>query len=106
MADVADEIALASEVANVEDPEAAVKSEEPEAKRARTEAAAEDAKSAEEAGAVAGKEGDAKPEPETIKRDPIKIGYKTFSSGVDCYKYFHNLIVKYRKNQDLNEVSQ
>jgi hypothetical protein len=35
---------------------------------------------------------------------PKKIGYKTFQTGSDCYKYYHDLIVKLTKNQSLNEV--
>jgi hypothetical protein len=39
-----------------------------------------------------------------VERDPVRIGYKSFVSGASCYEYFHNIISKYRKNQNLNEV--
>lgn len=44
------------------------------------------------------------PEPTPQNAEPVKIGYKSFASGAACYEYFHNIISKYRKNQNLNEV--
>lgn len=36
---------------------------------------------------------------------PKKIGYKTFQTGSECYKYFNGLLTTCRKNQNLNDVS-
>jgi hypothetical protein len=35
--------------------------------------------------------------------EPLKIGYRTFASGKDCAKYYHDVLVNYRKNQNLND---
>ena len=38
-----------------------------------------------------------------LVEQPQTIGYRTFKNGKECYDYFHNILTKYRKNQDLNE---
>jgi hypothetical protein len=92
-----------------------VTEEQPDAKRARGDddapaAAAEPAAAAAEAEAApaAPAATDAGTTPEAAKpaaptRDPITIGYKTFTTGQECYKYFNHIISKYRKNQNLND---
>lgn len=32
-----------------------------------------------------------------------RIGYRTFQNGRECYDYYHTLLMKYRKHQNLNE---
>jgi len=93
-----------------------VTEEQPDAKRARLDgdaAAAAAAKTAAEC--AGGGEAEAAPAaadggtPNAEKaappapRDPITVGYKTFTTGQECYKYFHHIICKYRKNQNLND---
>ena len=73
-------------------PEAAG-SEEPACKKQKSEGDAEGDQPAEVAGPAA-------------VSAPVKIGYKTFASGADCYKYFHGLMGKWRKGQNLNDVSR
>lgn len=63
---------------------------------AETSANAEDSAAAADAIAAEGQD-----EP---KDAPVKIGYRTFSSGRDAMDYFHGLIQHLTKNQDLNEV--
>jgi len=41
---------------------------------------------------------------EVMNSNPITVGYKKFASGSECYKYYHLVITKYRKNQNLNDV--
>jgi len=36
--------------------------------------------------------------------DPVTLGFRIFASGEECYSYFHELLVKLRPDQDLNEV--
>jgi hypothetical protein len=91
-----------------------VTEEQPDAKRARvdgdaavaTEAAAEPAAAGEAEAAPAAADG-GKPKAEksapAVPRDPITVGYKTFTTGQECYKYFNHIICKYRKNQNLND---
>lgn len=62
-----------------------------------------EAAAAEEGGAAAEAEGGEGGEPKKPS-GPIKIGYRTFQTGAECYKYFQNLMSKLRKNQNLNEV--
>lgn len=49
-----------------------------------------------EEGELAGEEG---------ARPPVTVGYKTFTSGRQCYDYFHSIISGYRRDQNLNDVS-
>lgn len=89
--------------------EEAAQEDAPAAKKQRTEegaAAAEPIKE-EDAGA------EAKEEPQAMEAEeakaapapgPKKIGYKTFETGAECFKYFHDLMTKSTKNQNLNEV--
>ena len=37
--------------------------------------------------------------------EPVRVGYRTFTSGKEAYRYFHTLVSKLRKYQNLNEVS-
>ena len=76
-------------------------SEEPAAKRLCTE---DGAAPAIDATAEAAPAGEAKPAEEPVKSQPVTVGYKTFATGNECYKYFHGIITRYRKNQNLNEV--
>ena len=77
---------------------------EPDAKRPRVEdgqtGEGDANKAAPEAEADVAIDGDKIPAATT---DPITIGYKTFTSGRECYNYFHHIISKYRKNQNLND---
>ncbi|KAG7670803.1 hypothetical protein Ndes2526B_g01442 [Nannochloris sp. 'desiccata'] len=91
-----------------------VTEEQPDAKRARvdgdataaTETATEPAAGGEAEAAPAAADGGtpeaAKAAP-AVPRDPITVGYKTFTTGQECYKYFNHIICKYRKNQNLND---
>lgn len=90
-----------------EDP-AAEGGEQPAAKAAKTggaeagEAAAEAGEAAEDAGGEAAAEEGG---PATETSAPVQIGYKTFNSGKEAKAYYHNLISKLRKYQNLNDVS-
>ncbi len=83
--------------------------EQPAAKAAKTEGgeAGEAVAEAGEAAEAAGGDGDAEAEgyPAPEKCTPVQIGYKTFNSGKEAKAYFHNLISKLRKYQNLNDVS-
>lgn len=104
--------AIASDPNNQENPALPANEGGPEAKRLKTDAgegeAAEPAAAGD--GTAAGDtaddnvDGDVQAEP-VVERDPVQIGYKSFTSGNECYKYFQNIISKYRKNQNLNDVS-
>lgn len=50
---------------------------------------------------VAGKEGEAAAK---APQEPVTIGYRTFATGKQCYDYFHSLMTKLRKYQNLNDV--
>ena len=41
---------------------------------------------------------------EKVDEKPVKLGYRTFASGKECFEYFHKLLSKLTPNQDLNEV--
>ena len=74
---------------------------QPPAKVLKTEdgAAAPDA-----AGEAEAEPGEAAAEA-AVTEQPVQIGYKTFPTGKDAYKYYHGLISKLRKYQNLNDVS-
>jgi uncharacterized membrane protein YgcG len=91
-----------------------VTEEQPDSKRARVDAeepaAAEPTPAAEGPAATEAAPAAAPADtPEAVKvappapRDPVTIGYKTFTTGQECYNYFHHIIAKYRKNQNLND---
>ena len=92
-----------------------VTEEQPDAKRARVDDAApgdgaadtsEPAAPAELEAAPAAADGTGTPEAKAepaAPREPITIGYKTFTTGQECYRYFNQIISKYRKNQNLND---
>lgn len=90
----------------------APESELPTAKAAKTEGGgvAEGAVEAGEAAEGAGGEADcgdaaAEGEPAPEQSAPVQIGYKTFNNGKDAKGYYHGLITKLRKYQNLNDVS-
>lgn len=86
--------------------------DEPAAKKAKVDDVADDAIGSPEAAAAepsaAGEEGAAGPAEAAAEAavpvEPQTIGYRTFNTGLECYKYFHGLITKLRKYQNLNQV--
>lgn len=81
--------------------------EQPAAKAQKTEeGAAEEAGAGEaDADAEAPAEAAAQEEPAAAS-EPVQIGYKTFASGKEAKNYYHGLIGKLRKYQNLNDVSR
>lgn len=104
MTDAEIETGTAVEATEERAPDAGDAAEEPDAKRPRVE----DGQAGEGDAEAAAPEADADAAPEAEKipavpTDPVTIGYKTFTSGRECYNYFHHIMSKYRKNQNLNE---
>ena len=78
----------------------AVKAEEGgEAAEDAAAEAGEEAAAAE--GGAGGGDGGAQPPAEP---EPVTVGYKTFASGKDAKAYYHGLISKLTKYQNLNDV--
>lgn len=71
---------------------------QPAAKEGRTE----EGDAAEASGGDAGEAEAAEAAQEA--QEPVTIGYKTFASGKEAKDYFHTLISKLRKYQNLNDV--
>ena len=78
--------------------------EGPALEDAALEAAADATAAAKQEPSSSGSEVPDVEEPAAEPVDPVHIGYKAFDTGKDCYKYFHGLITKLRKYQNLNEV--
>ena len=51
-------------------------------------------------------EGGEAPAAEKTPAEPVQIGYKAFATGKEAQTYFHGLVSKLRKYQNLNEVHQ
>lgn len=92
-----------------DEPVVGIQDEEPPSKRTCTDATEDqnnnaDAQTPAEEPVEGAQEGNA-PSIENKLKEPIKIGYKTFSTGKECYDYFHHIMKNYRKKQNLNEVN-
>lgn len=117
---VIDQLSIAAETADAAAADAA-----PAAKRVKTEdASAPDAAATEadvkpeadqadvkteeageaDAGGAAVKEEEPAAAAPAAAVDPVTLGFRIFASGEECYSYFHELLVKLRPDQDLNEV--
>lgn len=83
----------------------AAKTDEAVPAAAAPEAAAEAEADAAEPSAEGAEAASAEAAAEAAPAEPVTIGYKTFAAGKECFTYYHGLITKLRKYQNLNDVS-